>query len=139
NSLHGSLMHATDHGELRMDWNSTSEFSQYGWRCTTNENDYSLKTLMGSWNEERYHIQTIVHPKPFPSQLSMLNVSFSFQYTHCFETTYSSDYKGIKNTSENKKYVHRKPHWFLGHYSELEAPSFNPTAQFCSTLDYRPP
>lgn len=32
-----------------------------------------------------------------------------------------------------------EPHWFLGHHPELEPPSFNPTAQSCYTIDYRPP
>ncbi|KAM7082953.1 LOW QUALITY PROTEIN: cilia- and flagella-associated protein 68 [Ciconia maguari] len=74
NSLRGSLMHATGHATA-VDWDSTSKFSLYGWRCTTNENDYSMKTLMGN-NEEQYDIQRIVQPKPlvprepcwFPSQ-----------------------------------------------------------------------
>ncbi|CAM9864325.1 unnamed protein product [Bubo scandiacus] len=81
NSLHGSLMHATGCGELWMVWDTTSKLHQYGCRCTTNENDYSTKTVMGNWNEERYDIQRIVQPKPLPSQ-----------YTHCFEIPYSSDY-----------------------------------------------
>ncbi|XP_029878519.1 LOW QUALITY PROTEIN: UPF0686 protein C11orf1 homolog [Aquila chrysaetos chrysaetos] len=68
NSLHGALMHAAGHEELWMDWDSTYKFSQYGWRCTTNGNDYSAKTLMGNWNEEQYNIQRIVQPKAPPSQ-----------------------------------------------------------------------
>ncbi|KAM6191133.1 LOW QUALITY PROTEIN: cilia- and flagella-associated protein 68 [Sarcoramphus papa] len=125
NSLHGSLMHATGHRELWINWDSTSKFSQYGWR-TTNENDYSVKILMGNWNEERYDIQRIVQPKPLPSQ-----------YTHCFETTYSSDYN--KGKHQRIKRFEREPRWFPGHHPELEPPSFNPTAQSCYTIDYRPP
>ncbi|KAM6115665.1 LOW QUALITY PROTEIN: cilia- and flagella-associated protein 68 [Phoenicopterus ruber ruber] len=124
NSLHGSLMHATGHGELWMDWNSTYKFSQYGWRCTTNENYYATKTLMGNW-KEGYDIQRIVQPKPLPSQ-----------YTHCFETTYSSDYNKGKH-QRIKRF--EEPHWFPGHHPELEPPSFNPTAQSYYTIDYTPP
>ncbi|KFQ79877.1 UPF0686 protein C11orf1, partial [Phaethon lepturus] len=99
-------------------------------RYTTNENHYSTKTLTGNWNEEWYNIQRIVQPKPLPSQ-----------YTHCFETTYASDYnKGkhqrIKSTCTELKH---KSHWFPGHHPELEPPSFNPTAQSFHTIDYRPP
>ncbi|XP_009327839.1 PREDICTED: UPF0686 protein C11orf1 homolog [Pygoscelis adeliae] len=119
-------MHATGHGELWMDWDSTSKFSQYGWRCTTNENDYSTKTLMGNRNEERYDIQRIVQPKPLPSQ-----------YTHCFETTCSSDYN--RGRHQRIKRFEREPHWFPGHHPELERASFNPAAQSCYTIDYKPP
>ncbi|KAM9216992.1 LOW QUALITY PROTEIN: cilia- and flagella-associated protein 68 [Leptosomus discolor] len=130
-SLHGSLMRATGHGELWMDWDSTS---QYGWRCTTNENDYSEKTLMGNWNEGYFGLPVRQKTlKAFYLYLAMLSGSFSFQYSHCFETTYSSDYKGkhqrIKRFEE--------PHWFPGHHPELEPPSFNPTAQSCYTIDHR--
>ncbi|XP_074704995.1 cilia- and flagella-associated protein 68 [Strix aluco] len=55
-------------GELWMVWDTTSKLHQYGCRCTTNENDYSTKTVMGNWNEERYDIQRIVQLKPLPSQ-----------------------------------------------------------------------
>uniref|UniRef100_A0A8C4UJW9 Uncharacterized protein n=1 Tax=Falco tinnunculus TaxID=100819 RepID=A0A8C4UJW9_FALTI len=50
--------HATGCAELWMDWDSTCRFSQRGWRCTTNRNDYSATTLMGNWN-----------PKLLPSQV----------------------------------------------------------------------
>ncbi|KFV39626.1 UPF0686 protein C11orf1, partial [Tyto alba] len=110
NSLHGSLMHATGHRELWMDWDCTSKFSQHGWRCTTNENDYSEKALM----------------EPLPSQ-----------YTHCFETTYYSDYNMGEHQRINR--FEREPHWFPGHHHEMEPPSFSPTVQSCYTRDYRPP
>ncbi|XP_009005026.1 cilia- and flagella-associated protein 68 isoform X2 [Callithrix jacchus] len=64
----GSLIHADGHGEVWTDWNSTSKFFQYGWRCTTNENTYSNRTLMGNWNQERYDLRNVVQPKPLPSQ-----------------------------------------------------------------------
>ncbi|XP_074256673.1 cilia- and flagella-associated protein 68 isoform X2 [Saimiri boliviensis] len=64
----GSLINADGHGEVWTDWNSTSKFFQYGWRCTTNENTYSNRTLMGNWNQERYDLRNVVQPKPLPSQ-----------------------------------------------------------------------
>uniref|UniRef100_A0A8C8VMC5 Chromosome 11 open reading frame 1 n=1 Tax=Pelusios castaneus TaxID=367368 RepID=A0A8C8VMC5_9SAUR len=120
NPHHGSLIHATGHAEVWMDWNSTSKFSQYGWRCTTNEDAYCNKTLMGNWNQERYDIQKIAQPTPLPSQ-----------YAHYFESIYSSDY--------NKERHHgfkREPHWFPGHQPELEPPPFKPTARSSYMIDY---
>ncbi|PNI40732.1 cilia- and flagella-associated protein 68 isoform X4 [Pongo pygmaeus] len=64
----GSLINADGHGEVWTDWNNMSKFFQYGWRCTTNENTYSNRTLMGNWNQERYDLRNIVQPKPLPSQ-----------------------------------------------------------------------
>ncbi|XP_032057891.1 UPF0686 protein C11orf1 homolog [Aythya fuligula] len=68
NRFYSSLLGSFKHGERQTDRDSTSKFFQYGWRCTTNEDDYSNKTLIGNWNEERYDIQKIVQPKPLPSQ-----------------------------------------------------------------------
>uniref|UniRef100_A0A2K5RJM2 Cilia and flagella associated protein 68 n=1 Tax=Cebus imitator TaxID=2715852 RepID=A0A2K5RJM2_CEBIM len=68
----GSLINADGHGEVWTDWNSMSKFFQYGWRCTTNENTYSNRTLMGNWNQERYDLRNVVQPKPLPSQLNWI-------------------------------------------------------------------
>nr|XP_045002504.1 UPF0686 protein C11orf1 homolog isoform X2 [Jaculus jaculus] len=68
NPHYGSLIYADGHGEVWTDWNDMSKFSQYGWRCTTNENSYSNCTLMGNWNQERFDLRNIVQPKPLPSQ-----------------------------------------------------------------------
>ncbi|XP_010217742.1 PREDICTED: UPF0686 protein C11orf1 homolog [Tinamus guttatus] len=122
----GSLLRATGHGEVWADWSPTAKFAQFGWRCTTNESSYSHKTLMGNWNEERFNIQKVVQPKPLASQ-----------YSHCFETTYSSDFdKGKHQITRRFK---REPHWFPGHQPELEPPPFKPTEQSCYMIDYRPP
>uniref|UniRef100_A0A5F9DAT1 Cilia and flagella associated protein 68 n=1 Tax=Oryctolagus cuniculus TaxID=9986 RepID=A0A5F9DAT1_RABIT len=64
----GSIINADGHGEVWTDWTDMSKFFQYGWRCTTNENSYSNRTLMGNWNQERYDLRNIVQPKPLPSQ-----------------------------------------------------------------------
>ncbi|XP_041910652.1 UPF0686 protein C11orf1 homolog [Arvicola amphibius] len=68
NPHYGSLIYADGHGEVWTDWNSMSKFFQYGWRCSTNENSYSNRTLIGNWNQERYDLKNIVKPKPLPSQ-----------------------------------------------------------------------
>ncbi|XP_023422000.1 cilia- and flagella-associated protein 68 isoform X4 [Cavia porcellus] len=68
NPHYGSLINADGHGEVWIDWNDTSKFFQYGWRCTTSENSYSNRTLVGNWNQERYDLRNIVQPKPLPSQ-----------------------------------------------------------------------
>ncbi|XP_021093566.1 UPF0686 protein C11orf1 homolog isoform X2 [Heterocephalus glaber] len=75
------LINADGHGKVWTDWNDASKFFQYGWRCTTNENSYCNRTLMGNWNQERYDLRNIVQPKPLPSQ-----------FQHCFETTYDTSY-----------------------------------------------
>uniref|UniRef100_A0A8C3TJC7 Chromosome 11 open reading frame 1 n=1 Tax=Chelydra serpentina TaxID=8475 RepID=A0A8C3TJC7_CHESE len=125
NPHHGSLIHATGHAEVWTDWNSTSKFSQYGWRCTTNEDAYSNKTLMGNWNQERYDIRKIAQPKPLPSQ-----------YAHYFESIYSSDYN--KERHHGSRRFKQEPHWFPGHQPELEPPPFKPTARSCYMIDYGP-
>ncbi|KAI6073276.1 UPF0686 protein C11orf1-like protein [Aix galericulata] len=117
NRFYSSLLGSFKHGERQTDRDSTSKFFQYGWRCTTNEDDYSNKTLIGNWNEERYDIQKI--------------------YSHCFETTYSSDYS--KEKHQRTRRFGREPHWFPGHQPELEPPSYKSTAQSCYMIDYRPP
>ncbi|XP_030189782.1 UPF0686 protein C11orf1 homolog isoform X3 [Lynx canadensis] len=68
NPHYGSIINADGHAEVWTDWNSMSKFFQYGWRCTTNENTYSNRTLIGNWNQERYDLRNIVQPKPLPSQ-----------------------------------------------------------------------
>ncbi|XP_067607095.1 cilia- and flagella-associated protein 68 isoform X3 [Pseudorca crassidens] len=68
NPHRGSLVNADGHAEVWTDWNDMSKFFQYGWRCTTNEDAYSNRTLMGNWNQERYDLKHIVQPKPLPSQ-----------------------------------------------------------------------
>nr|XP_012325982.1 uncharacterized protein LOC105729625 isoform X3 [Aotus nancymaae]XP_012325983.1 uncharacterized protein LOC105729625 isoform X3 [Aotus nancymaae] len=88
----GSLINADGHGEVWTDWNSTSKFFQYGWRCTTNENTYSNCTLMGNWNQERYDLRNVVQPKPLPSQ-----------FGHYFETTYDTSYNNKMPRSTHNK------------------------------------
>ncbi|OXB52126.1 UNVERIFIED_CONTAM: hypothetical protein H355_011919 [Colinus virginianus] len=108
-----SLKHATGHGEV---WTETSKFSQYGWRCTTNENDCSHKVLMGNWNEEHCDIQNTAQRKPVPSQMFLLKLVLFLL-------------SGFE----------QEPHWFPGHQPELEPPLFKSTAQSFYKIDYQPP
>ncbi|XP_062816861.1 cilia- and flagella-associated protein 68 isoform X1 [Anolis carolinensis] len=126
NPLHGCLLHANGHGEVWTDWNSTAKFFQYGWRCTTNEDSYNNKTLLGNWNEERYDVRKVLQAKPMPSQ-----------YAHCFESTYSTDYS--KETPHSTRRVMREPHWFPGHQPELEPPPIKRTARSCYMMAYDDP
>ncbi|GAB1294194.1 UPF0686 protein C11orf1 homolog [Apodemus speciosus] len=85
NPHYGSLIYADGHGEVWTDWNDMSKFLQYGWRCTTNENSYSNRTLIGNWNQERYDLKNIVKPKPLPSQgFSVLDTASK---QHMMQTT----------------------------------------------------
>ena len=74
NPHYGSLINADGHAEVWTDWNDMSKFFQYGWRCNTNEDAYSNRTLMGNWNQERYDLKNIVQPKPLPSQVTELSL-----------------------------------------------------------------
>ncbi|XP_076431467.1 cilia- and flagella-associated protein 68 isoform X3 [Peromyscus maniculatus bairdii] len=84
NPHYGSLIYADGHGEVWTDWTNMSKFFQYGWRCNTNENSYSNRTLIGNWNQERYDLKNIVKPKPLPSQdlseslIGSLDISLSW-------------------------------------------------------------
>ncbi|XP_028931001.1 UPF0686 protein C11orf1 homolog isoform X1 [Ornithorhynchus anatinus] len=120
------LLHADGHAEVWTDWNAMSKFSQYGWRCGTNEDTYSLRTLMGNWNQERYDLREIVKPQPLPSQLA-----------HYFETTYAASYSRPPTSSPRR--FQREPHCFPAHQPELDPPRYKATARSCYMLDYAAP
>ena len=61
---------ASGHGET-WDHTDANKFKQFGWRCTTNETEYSHDTLIGNWNEERYDVKTMAKNKPLPSQVGL--------------------------------------------------------------------
>ncbi|XP_060229682.1 cilia- and flagella-associated protein 68 isoform X2 [Meriones unguiculatus] len=126
NPHYGSLLHADGHGEVWTDWNKSSKFSQYGWRCNTNENSYSIRTLMGNWNQERYDLKNIVTPKPLPSQ-----------FGHYFETTYDANYNSKKPQSAHR--FKREPHWFPGHQPELDPPHNKCTGKSIYMSSYSEP
>ncbi|XP_069894524.1 cilia- and flagella-associated protein 68 isoform X1 [Dipodomys merriami] len=126
NPHYGSLIYADGHGEIWTDWNNMSKFSQYGWRCTTNENSYSNRTLMGNWNQERYDLKNIVMPKPLLSQ-----------FGHYFETTYDASYN--INMPISTQSFKRQPRWFPGHQPELDPPQYKCTEKSTYTISYTKP
>ncbi|XP_020031330.1 cilia- and flagella-associated protein 68 isoform X2 [Castor canadensis] len=126
NPHYGSLIYADGHGEVWTDWNDMSKFSQYGWRCTTNENSYLNRTLMGNWNQERYDLKKIVQPKPLPSQ-----------FGHYFETTYDANYNSKIPLSTHR--FKREPHWFPGHQPELDPPRYKCTEKSTYMNSYSKP
>lgn len=61
------LRAATGGTEVWTDHYETQKMSQYGWRCTTNEDHYETGTLIGNYNEERFDLKEIKKHKPLPS------------------------------------------------------------------------
>jgi len=68
NSLHGFLMYALGHGELWMDWDSTSKLSQYGWRCTNQWKWLASKNPYGQldWRAIQYPKNCAAQDASFP-------------------------------------------------------------------------
>lgn len=126
NPHYGSLINADGHAEVWTDWNDMSKFFQYGWRCNTNEDAYSNRTLMGNWNQERYDLKNIVQPKPLPSQ-----------FGHYFETTYDTSYNNRRPLSTHR--FKREPHWFPGHQPELVPPPYKCTEKSTYMTSYSKP
>uniref|UniRef100_A0A3B4DZN8 Uncharacterized protein n=1 Tax=Pygocentrus nattereri TaxID=42514 RepID=A0A3B4DZN8_PYGNA len=103
-------------------------FRQYGWRCSTNEDAYSTATLLGNWAEKRVDTRRARElRRPLPSQFS-----------HYFETTYSSAYY-----KEDKRPVYstvkREPRSFPGHQPELDPPHTKRVPNSCYRLDFKKP
>ncbi|KAM5132270.1 cilia- and flagella-associated protein 68 isoform 2-T2 [Mantella aurantiaca] len=69
-AYYSSDVKADGHGEVWMDFSPDAKLRQYGWRCTTKEDSYSNKTLLGNWNQERYDLSKLEERKPLPSQFS---------------------------------------------------------------------
>ncbi|XP_053546391.1 UPF0686 protein C11orf1 homolog [Bombina bombina] len=121
-SLHCSQLRADGHGEV---WDDTDvKFSQYGWRCTTNEDSYSNKTLMGNWNEEWFDVSKLKERKPLPSQ-----------FAHYYQTSYSTEY--CKNGKfPMRRDFQKEPHSFPGHQPELDPAHCKPVQRSCYMMDY---
>jgi len=108
-----NFLTASGHGEI---WDHTDEkkFKQFGWRCTTNETEYSRGTLIGNWNEERFDTRSMAKRRPLPSQ-----------YGHYFQTSHSLDFKTrhkIKHIPDHVKKtggVPPEPRSFPSHQPEL--------------------
>ncbi|XP_065507957.1 cilia- and flagella-associated protein 68 [Caloenas nicobarica] len=98
-------MHATGCGELWMDWDSTSKFSQYGWRCTTNEN--------GSDQEPRWfpghHPE--LHPPLFnPAAQSSCTIDYRPPYgSICLCPALRDEQEGYRKSNRDGKNLQTMP------------------------------
>ena len=123
---------ASAHGEV-YDLPHKDKFTQFGWRCMTNETGYKSGTLIGNWNEERYDVQHVVKTAPIPSQ-----------YSHYFETTHKADFR---NTAVQPKTNGKlpdsvrlvgafagEPRTFPGHQPELDPTVYKSTYKNLQTV-----
>ncbi|XP_077105925.1 cilia- and flagella-associated protein 68 isoform X3 [Ranitomeya variabilis] len=119
-----SNLKANGHGEVWVDIRPETKFRQYGWRCTTQEDAYCHKTLIGNWNQERYDLCKLEQRRPLPSQ-----------YAHYYETSYNVDC--LRNGGPAERQVFRRePHVFPGHQHELNPPQYRPPQKSCYMIDY---
>ncbi|KAJ8388300.1 hypothetical protein AAFF_G00134540 [Aldrovandia affinis] len=119
------MLRASGQGEVWQDPGDDAKFRQYGWRCSTSEDAYSAGTLIGNWSEERSDIRHSCQRRPLPSQFS-----------HYFETTYSSTY----NRQEERPYTSsfkRAAHSFPWHQPELDPPHSRCFPSSSYRLDFR--
>ncbi|XP_040181345.1 UPF0686 protein C11orf1 homolog [Rana temporaria] len=119
-----SDLKADGHGEVWVDIGPDAKLKQYGWRCTTKEDSYSNKTLLGNWNQERYDLRKLEERKPLPSQ-----------YAHYYETSHSAEY-ARKGGSAGKHVYKKEPHVFPGHQPELGPPEYRTLQKSCYMSDY---
>ncbi|XP_030648841.1 cilia- and flagella-associated protein 68 [Chanos chanos] len=120
------MLRASGQSEVWYDFTAECKFRQYGWRCSTSEDAYSTATLIGNWSEQRFdtrHARAAYRPLPS-------------QFSHYFETTYSSTY----NKGENRpihRTLGREPRSFPGHQPELDPPHTKGVPNSCYRLDFR--
>ncbi|XP_072549760.1 cilia- and flagella-associated protein 68 [Salminus brasiliensis] len=118
-------LRASGQGEVWQDFTDEAKFGQYGWRCSTNEDAYSVATLIGNWSEKRFDTRRAKNlQRPLPSQFS-----------HYFETTYSSTYNK-EDRSPVYSTVKREPRIFPGHQPELDPPHTKLVPDSCYRLDF---
>ncbi|XP_040282346.1 UPF0686 protein C11orf1 homolog [Bufo bufo] len=120
----GSDLKADGHGEVWLDIRPDTKFKQYGWRCTTKEDSYCNKTLIGNWNQEHYDLCKLAERKPTVSQ-----------YAHYYETSYGAEYLRNKG-SAGRQVFKREPHVFPGHQPELNPPQSQSQRKSCYMMDY---
>lgn len=63
------FLKASGQAEVWDDAYDMKKFQQFGWRTTTNESNYSTRTLVGNWNEEKFDVKALNKAKPLPSQV----------------------------------------------------------------------
>ena len=95
-------------------WDHTDDskkLQKFGWRTTTNENNYETKTRIGNWNENNFGLDEIQKQHHAKSQ-----------YGHYFESTQSamSSRTVTRPYGDDIKYLLRKEATaFPGHQPEL--------------------
>ncbi|PVD27734.1 hypothetical protein C0Q70_12906 [Pomacea canaliculata] len=75
--------------------NGQDKLKQFGWRCTNNESNYELDTLIGNWSEEKHR-----HPHAFPHHQPELDTPKLKEIYNSWETTMRASYmdpRGRKN------------------------------------------
>ncbi|XP_069470409.1 cilia- and flagella-associated protein 68 [Ambystoma mexicanum] len=123
----GTALRANGQAEVWTDCIEKPKFIQYGWRCTTNEDSFSNKTLMGNWFEERFDVRKIRERKPLHSQ-----------FAHCFQTTYSTEFSR-EERREKPTLMKREQHAYPGHQPEVVPAEFKPIPRSCYMIDYVKP
>ncbi|XP_053341979.1 UPF0686 protein C11orf1 homolog [Clarias gariepinus] len=119
------MTRASGHGEVWTDFTEDAKFAQYGWRCTRNEDAYSVATLVGNWSEKRFDIgRAKALRRPLPSQFS-----------HYYDTTYSSTYNKEDKTPVYSAFK-KEPRSFPGHQPELDPPHTKCAPNSCYRLDF---
>lgn len=71
-----AMVRASGLAEVWTHSTDAAKFSQFGWRCTNKETSYGNDTLIGNWNEERFDNGIAVKPKPLPSQVGLVNLTY---------------------------------------------------------------
>ncbi|XP_075460526.1 cilia- and flagella-associated protein 68 isoform X1 [Ascaphus truei] len=127
-SHYSSLQQANRDKEILINFEPECKFKPYSWLCTTKEDSYSNKTLIGNWNQERFDLRTLQERKPLPSQ-----------YAHYYQTSYASEYPE-QHSLYVRKVLQKEPHCFPGHQPELNPPQSKPhQMSSCYMIEYTSP
>ncbi|XP_026887629.1 UPF0686 protein C11orf1 homolog [Electrophorus electricus] len=119
------MLRASGQSEVWHDFTEEAKFRQYGWRCSTNEDTYSIATLMGNWSEKKLDVR----------RAKSIHRPLLSQFSHYFETTYSYAYN-----KEEKRPIYRtlkrEPRSFPGHQPELDPPHTKCAPNSCYRLNF---
>ncbi|KAI7812570.1 UPF0686 protein C11orf1 homolog [Triplophysa rosa] len=120
------MLRASGQSEVWYDFTDEEKFRRYGWRCSTNEDLYSNVTLIGNWNEERFDThRNVALRRPLPHQFS-----------HYFETTYSSSYN-----KDDRQPIYKTPKKESRsfHQPELDPPHMKCVPNSSYRMDFKEP
>lgn len=121
------MLRASGQSEVWSDARAEDKFRQYGWRCSTSEDAYGPRTLIGNWTEQRRDVKHNRILRPLPSQFS-----------HYFETTFSSSFQREEKRPIST-FPQREPRSFPGHQPELDPPNSRSPPNSCYRQDYTLP